>query len=404
MQPTQFSQASLDSLKPYSVEPVDLEGTDQRSDGVESSSGGFYDVIEKVGAVFNVFVGKPIKFTAEYINLKALIVGCALVNCARYVANLSKGLFGIKPEVYMLGPARLIAGVQVPLSLYDIAQNIVILAKGTFGEKVDGLFSVIGGVGTIGDAVSTFASGLESVGAVAAKSIMWATPLLVVSIGLEVAGIIVSLKGMVETHLLSRELFKNASLHKSAEEYTLEDYRQGVEHLGQRIDSEFTFASKYFRSDKEKLADRMLDIELEAQQLLNSPEPEKQQEGKNLLHRTMNILKGRLTKRILSYAVGILAATVCIIGIVILLAVPPLQPLGFALLAVGITVSLIRLGVDYIIDREFYKEMGMNKVPVSKKVFPLFPAEEKKGRKKSPIIRLGQTEEGYRAPFSAKFA
>lgn len=328
---------------------------------------------KKAGRVFT-----PIILGARFVIANPLTIGCTLVNSARYIANGTKELFGVAKDDYLLGPARLISGVSVMMRVNNIAHSIIDFVKGGHNDKADSLLSMVSDLGTIGDAVSTFAQGLESVGAVAAKSILWATPLLIVSMGLEAAGLVLGIKGIVETYLLSHKLFKD----KNPKEYTIDDYQEKVNYLEERRVKERLLDRKFFRVDREQLGDRLLDIELEAKRKINSENPLEKEQGENLIRRTMKTLKGRLTTRIISYAVGVVAAATCLVGLSILLAVPGMQPLGFALLAVGVVVSLARCGADFALDYRFKKAMKLAKMAEDDSKFPGFPKAKKKKKKK----------------------
>ena len=319
---------------------------------------------------------KPVILGAKFVIENPWTVGSSVINGARYVANATKEVFGVSNDQYLLGPARLISGGTVLMKINTIAHSIFDFFKGNWNEKIDNSLVVISEVGAIGDAISTFAQGLESVGAVAAKSILWATPLLIVSMGLEVAGIALGLKGLVETHFLASKLFKG----KKAKECTIDDYHEAMCYMEKRREKERFFDRKFFKADQ-RLGDRLSEIEVEAENKLSSSDPRVREQGANLIRRTVSALKGRLTARIISYAVGIVAAITCLVGLTILLAVPSLQPLGFALLAVGITLSLGRCGYDFVSDYRFKKHLGLNNMKAFD--FSIFPKAKKKKKKQS---------------------
>lgn len=321
-------------------------------------------------------VADPLKKTADNVShlccttLKAIPsfilkygnIHYTFVSSFRYGANASKKLLGFADDVYLLGPLRMLAGIKIPISVTNIFGLSKEVAEGKGMEKADALLNISAEIGDIGDAVSTFACGLGSTGLVAARSIVWATPLLAASVPFEAIGVLVSVKQWVQTYFFGNNFNKMMGSEKAPEEYTLADYRKGLAAMEKGREEKRYYFRQHFNTNEDKLVDRLIDIDLEVAGKLNSQNPEEIKAGQEMLHKTAKTLKGRVSTVNWSRLWGAVAGTVQIIGISILIASPAFIPIpvGFTFLTVGAVLSIAKFVFDRYMNARFEKAIGYN--------------------------------------------
>ena len=239
------------------------------------------------------------------------------------------------------------AAICVPMFMKSVYNSLFVdlpNAK-TFSELVDTILNTISDTGFIGDSISTCASGLESIGLVAAKSVAWATPLLVGCLVLEVAGVIFGWKAATETVQLYNKFHQKAALDKKVDDYTLEDYQKAVRYLEKRGEKESTFYGKFFGLDKEKFADRLIDIEFEARAKIAAGQDK---DAKVLLYQTIKTVNNFVISRTISSGMSAVSATSGLSGVSIAMTFPPVAVVGYSLLTFAAVTSLVRCGYDLV--------------------------------------------------------
>lgn len=310
------------------------------------------------------------KLKGRVLRVEYVTFSCSLIKGIRFVLSAASDFLPLVPSPQALSSLKFVSGVSIPIALYQMSENIVKVAKGTFNEKIDVFLDTTFNLGLVGDSISCIASGLEGVGLVAAKSMMWATPLAIVSVSLEVAGIVLNIKESVENFIFRGQLSKVAGLNKRVEHYEIEDYRKGFDFLVEKRKKERTFLNKHFRINEKKLLNRLVDIENEAREKIQSANSFLVDEGKSLLHNTMSALKRRVTTRMISNTLAILSGVTSIVGLSIIM-FTPIAPLGYAFLAVGVVLGIAKVVFDYETTRRFENELQLNGKGVHRNFFPL---------------------------------
>lgn len=310
------------------------------------------------------------KLKGRVLRVEYVTFSCSLIKGIRFVLSAVADFLPLAPNPQALSSLKFVSGVNIPIALYQMSENIVKVAKGTLNEKIDVFLDTTFNLGLIGDSISGVGSALEGVGLVAAKSMMWATPLAIVSVSLEVAGIVLNIKESVENFIFRGQLSKEAGLDKTVEHYGVEDYRKGFDFLVQQRTRERSFLNKHFRVNDKKLLNRLRDIESEAREKIQSANSFLVNEGKSLLHNTMSALKRRVTTRMISNTLAILSGVTSIVGLFIIL-FTPIAPLGYAFLAIGVVLGIAKVAFDYETTRRFENELQLNGKGVHRDFFPL---------------------------------
>lgn len=290
--------------------------------------------------------------SSEFLNL-TVRVG----NLVRFIGSTSKQLLANARGLPVVGVIKLSGVLLFPLTILDTARSVVNFVKSTFNEKIDIVIGFVATVGAVIEVVANVAEGVSAIGLVTAKAVAWTTPLNIAAVVIEGVGMILSAKSLYESHRFS-VLYENAaSLSKSVEEYSFDDFNKARMLLEKNQSEEQSFIGKHFRTDSSKLMSRLKLIGGKAQLLILSGDHQKVMEGKLRLKTTMESLSQRMTAKKWSNALSILAASVGIVGFGVLFS--PCPPAGFAVLAVSSVLSLINFFVDKHLTNRFEKELGI---------------------------------------------
>lgn len=301
---------------------------------------------------------KAIQIKEKILQLEHISLAMKVASCFRFTANATKELFGVSRSQYLFGGLKLFALAEIPLKINSIGSTIFNVCKTTISEKIDAALNIIGSIGTISDSINTIAEGLLSFKFVVAQVIEPLASLTIIGTILELAYLILLTKNFVETTRFAKNLKNEAALGKSVEDYTVEDYRKGLDFIDKAQLKEKSTVSKYFDIDKEKFADRLVDIEFIAKEKIASNDPSEVLEGKQLLHSTMEALIKRcaIKKRIL--VINAISAIVSTIGLGILL-FTPIAPAGFTLMAVGTGIAIGGFVYHKVMTAKFEKELQL---------------------------------------------
>lgn len=269
---------------------------------------------------------------------KKLSLGVKAVSFFRYTAHAICALVKA-PNRKPLEPLKLLFYVNIPVALNNIFNQLGSVRGLTANEKIDTALDVTSEVGRVGDSLATGIEGLGSVGLVNLQPLYWVSPLFIVGVGLQIAGILALSKSLVETHLFSRKFSKVVDLTKKGSDYSVADFTLGLEMVQNRSRKEKSFVLKHFGVDSKKLLGPLYKIKKLAENSFFHSSA-KVGESEDKMKAAMELLSKRLTATKWSKALTILIGTVTLIGVGVLLFTPA-APVGFALLAIG-SVAAIR--------------------------------------------------------------
>jgi len=299
---------------------------------------------------------KVVSKAKKEINMIPMAIKMASI--FRYTVNATKGLFGISKERYTFGGMRLLSFGNIPFAIHNTAKSACNFSKISPNERVDTALQITSHVGSIGDAIGSASQGLASVGAVAVQAVSWASPLAIVSTIIQLAGTVLSVKNYVEIDSFSKELRHQSGLDKDPQEYTLEDFRRGLDLIEKKRNEKTSFISTAFGTNEDKLADRLVAIELEARKALNSGNAEESAKARQNLQETMEHLSKRVTTKKWSISLTILAAAVSTAGFGA--SFSPAPPAGYALLGIGSLIGLGTYVFNRIKTRHFEASLGID--------------------------------------------
>lgn len=257
----------------------------------------------------------------------------------------------------LLGNFRLAAMIGLPLTIGNTVGAAQELSPNSGMDRVDAALAVTAGVGAIGDSTVTSAEGLHRLGAISGNIGVWAVPLAFISCGLTFAGIILSAKNYAEILRFSRRLEEAAKPSKPLDQYTIQDYRNGIALLRDKMKVK-NFAEKHLDINGEKLMKRLQEIESEANTQIESNDQEQAAKGKAKLHSTMQALRNRIKAKNWSNALNLLINTILFIGTAILL-FNPIAPIGLLLIAIGAGAALSNFIYNKIMKRRLEQALGI---------------------------------------------
>ena len=136
-----------------------------------------------------------------------------------------------------------------------------------------------------------------------------------------------------------------------------DDLLTGLNLIGEKRIEQDKFITKHFRVDENKFADRLMAIEVEAEKMLASNDAQEVLAGKRLLQTTMQNLSARMTNKISSNALNLVAGVVSYIGVAMLFT--PVPAAGFGILALSGAISMAVYIRDRRDTRDFEKAIGL---------------------------------------------
>jgi len=292
-------------------------------------------------------------FKIEYVP-ETVSLSVKLLQIIRYIGESSKQLLSNAAGKPIAGILVLTTVANLPFALHELAMSVYNIAKTTLNEKIDIFLGAVSNIGGVLDVVANIGEGLAAVGSVAVKTVTWATPLSIAAAAIESIGMVLTAKKMMETVQFSKAFHQAAKLTESSEDKSA-NYKKVCQLILEGQSQESSFIGKHFGVDSEKLEQRLLEIEQEANLKLSSEDEEVVEEGKQILQTTMQTLSSRITRTNWSHALSLLASTVSIIGFGILFS--PCPPAGFILLAVSSVVSIGSYFVNKYLDIGFEEDM-----------------------------------------------
>lgn len=288
----------------------------------------------------------------------AVTISVKVTSVSRWAINCLKDAFKYSGSAKFPNGLKLVNILTVPIHIYHIIKSVPKLFSSSKSERADAGLNITTQVGNIGDAVATFSEGLGAVSAVALNALNWTPALFGVGVALQTAGMAATMKNMVERHKFKKLFNDSSALTKKVNDYALEDFRNGIRLIEQKRITQEQFISKHFGVDENRFVDNLIEIDLQAQVLFASQNPEEVLKGKQLVHDTMKTLSKRMTNLNRSGAVNLVTATVGYVGLAALFS-PATPAVGFGILALSGGASIVQYAIDRKVTKRFERKLGM---------------------------------------------
>jgi len=263
-------------------------------------------------------------------------LGLNVLGVVRYVGSGIHGLLGsqIAAVTNFFSAMKVVGVVDVPFAVYGLGEAIHDGATSKqWQDKADAGLIAIAQVGSLIDAGLSAPVGVMAIQALK-KGVAFAMPLWATVMGLagatfKLGALAVNSFGLYRTYKLRKGMVveKDAEGKSTQEsvvkalEFLLTDQKTGVSR------NEREFAKRLKVANGALLKAHVV----EALARIQMGQANSVEEGARLIES----LRGRATKNMKNHALKITAQVVGIIGLVVLLAVPVVAPLGYALLAIG---------------------------------------------------------------------
>lgn len=286
------------------------------------------------------------KTVLDTVQSDKVLLSVKVGNVARHTINFLKEFFRSGTPGMFPNFLKVATVVTIPYNLLQIVESIKDFVKSRLIERIDAGLNIVANVGAIGEAITTFVEGLGVIGAVAVNALSWLTPVMGVSLVFQTAGIGMTIKSMRETSRFNKIFQETAGLKKDVSDYTLDDFKNALNMIGEKRIEQDKFITKHFRTDENKFADRLLAIESEAERMIASNDAHEVLAGKRLLQTTMQNLSARMSNKISSDVLSLISGAISYLGVALLFT--PVPGVGFGLLALSGAVSL----TGYLVDRK----------------------------------------------------
>lgn len=253
---------------------------------------------------------------------------------------------------------KIVLLLSVPISIKSIGESVLSIKGSNNSEKVDAVLNIVSEVGTIADVIATSAEGFIPLGLATVKIAVWATPLFLVALGLEMAGLVLTTKNLIETHRFSKTFEKSADLTRKVEEYSVKHFASGVASIVEGTRKGRTFVTKHFGVASENLHARLEKIQKKATEVFASTDEVRKEKYRHKMKRTMELLDKRMTTMKWSRAATITLVVLAVIGVAVLM-LTPAAPVGFAILGVAAALSITHYLTMRSLDGKFEREMKL---------------------------------------------
>lgn len=245
-------------------------------------------------------------------------------------------------DVDVLGFLRLANFLDIPSNLRDTYRAGAKFFKDrkvalTVNEKIDHATSFIGKIGEILDNTTTGIMGLGAVGAISLASLPWLVPVFTAGIALEGVFVIQSGKVACEAYQLLKKV--KALTSKRSVEFVTQFSGKPCHKLASMVSllvesrkHENSFISKHFRVKGSEFTAKLQNISTKAVALGDNANSISQ-----IINKT---IRRYLQTKIVQHVISGVALSVMLIGLTVMLTVPPATAVAFAILFVGCSISL----------------------------------------------------------------
>jgi hypothetical protein len=296
----------------------------------EKKTNGFWHIPGKVRRVIfhqaadqtNTFIGLGISI----ITTTGLVIKGVIGLSKREWKHINTVLKGLP----YLG---FVACLDIPFEINGIVNDIDDFIHGNASEKWDSVLLLLGKIGAIGESISVVAHSIAKIWENTAPALAWATPLGIASGFLSTFTIIYNVKGWIEKSKYLKEFEEAAGLKKNAEQYTVEDYENGLNYLRDKKINHQNFLKQHFKIDEKIHMPALLMAQNNAIDKIDnaSPESPEYKAEAAVLREKMKALRSRVQAKIRSSQLAILISTVSLVA----LSVGVFSPVPLASVCIG---------------------------------------------------------------------
>lgn len=278
----------------------------------------------------------------------AVDFGNTLGGAVRFPVDATKTVSKIsKATLNAYRGLKLASIVAAPFVAYGLVKGTIGLVKG--GDRLTSALEVTSNVSAALDISSTFAEGLQAVGAVTEAAVAWSGPVLGVSAILSIASIALSSIGLHKAYKFEKGI--NGALDGKKKGFDAKDYTKLLKHLT-------TLSNGTIRGNLgikgEKLKPRLEAI----RKNLHSANEAERTAAETKMEKVTKTLKGRVKSKIHSHRMSIAAGIIAILAVAIFLfAAPVFAWIGFALMTVCCVMSIAKFIQDQVAAKRFKKAL-----------------------------------------------
>lgn len=240
-------------------------------------------------------------------------------------------------------------GLSMPFDLFQLLSGIHILMTQKGKQPiVDNTLDVLNTTSSLADGISTYTGALVDLGAAAAETTQWVSPLGLAAAGLSMVNYAIYGRGI---HFSNKALKELAVALKKPEG---PDYRR-AHHIVKKWDYHL---ARQGGVDTHKFISVITALEKQRQKQIN-PAPDQVNEAEAKLAQAYSALKKRVQQKVAGYGIGIVITTINIIASIILFATS-LVPFAIAasfLLATLFALIIAKMSLDIASKHRFNKTM-----------------------------------------------
>lgn len=278
---------------------------------------------------------QPVKKNAQPNGLKEKFVECAR-SLAHGGLELIKSLKDLRTVIVLRGG---ISTVMVPIKVVALCKTCILFRRYTREKKIDASLNICDLIRQIGENVATTVVSLERLKVIQRTSGLWARPFAIGLSVLSISAIAMNVRVCMRTRRLMKEMREAEEKAKVGGEISLESYRALVQVIKQEQSEDNEFASDTFNVKEKHLMHTLTEMDRKISAKLSSDKPDEVAEGRALLKKASEGLKGRVKKNITSSMTSLVASITNIVGTVILL-LSPAAPVAWVVLGAATVLDV----------------------------------------------------------------
>lgn len=265
----------------------------------------------------------------------------------RTVATSSKSWNQHVWVVKVVRNSKLFAAASLPFALYRVGYSGWKVIRGT--EKFDFALKAIEGLSCLGDSISTFIAGLDVAG-VLHRTATLTLSISLISVVLATATIALNIRRLRQGQAAVREIQTCGQAAVAAGESPAAAV---VKMLAAKDEY---YLEKNFNVDGRKLHDT-LQVVAKSAKATNNEDAQNKTVSDKVLRDTIQNLKMRIKTKKWSHRLAILSSVISVIGMSVILLVPPLAVVAYSLLAAAAIISTISILYETKSIRVFLKNL-----------------------------------------------
>lgn len=250
---------------------------------------------------------------------------------------------------------KVVDALLVPFNLINLFKHVKSFIHGDRSERIDLGLSAIGDIESVKGNVSTVTDGLQTIGVKGAGIVKLTAGLNVMSSIFSLTAQIGNFRSLYKLGSFKKKFYKMTPT-KQIGESSMEEYREALALLEKEQLKDKGFVRRLFNFDEDKFADRLIEIQEEADAKISSGDAQKQLEGRQQLHKTLQSLRGRVKYEYTSSAVKTaLAVAGLILGLIAFRSSAVIASVAGSVISVG------QLAYHKFSEYSFSKNLGLKR-------------------------------------------